>query len=151
MEEKYLKKLLVLSLCVVLASTSIVTASPLFSMTRTKMQTPTVLDPTGTFDGSIGYQRQGNWTEVGTISGTYELQNRFSRFNGEWSIQLQNRSATGTMRGGFGRHILIGRITIEGRDRALPIIGFIGFRNETFFGRFMSLIGPALYFQGTYT
>jgi len=33
-----------------------------------------------------------------------------------------------------------------------PIIGFIFFKEETkeFGGRFMSLVGPALYFKGTY-
>jgi hypothetical protein len=146
-----MKKLFILWLCVFLTSTAIVTASPFISIENLKIQTPTFLDPTGNFDGSIGHGRQGNWTEVGLINGTYDLGNRFGRFNGEWAIDLQNRSATGTMRGGFGRHILIGRITIDGRDRGLPIIGFIGFRNESFFGRFMSLIGPALYFQGTFT
>jgi hypothetical protein len=146
-----MKKIFILALCLILTSTSIVTATTLSSIANTKMQTPIVLNQTGTFEGSIGFRAKGNWTEVGILDGTYDFRNRFGRFDGEWSIQLKNKSATGTMKGRFGKHILIGRITIEGKERAMPIIGFLGFRNETFFGRFMPLIGPALYFKGEYT
>jgi hypothetical protein len=146
-----LKNIKILVLCVVLVGTSIASASPISSIENLQMDSSSVLDPNGTFDGFIGFRQQGNWTTVGTINGTYELRNRFGRFNGAWSIQHQNQSASGTMRGGFGKQILIGRITIEGRNRTMPIIGFIGFRNEIFFGRYMSLVGPALYFKGTYT
>ena len=57
------------------------------------------------------------------------------------------------MQGGFGRNILLGRITLGDSGRQAPIIGFIGFRpgSGEFGGRFMSIVGPALYFKGTFT
>ena len=146
-----MKNIKLLVLCVILVSSSIASASTTYSKDNIKMQSSTILNTIGTFEGSIGFRARVNLTEVGTFNGTYEMRNRFGRYNGIWSIQLENQSASGTMIGGFGKHILIGRISIDGRDRMLPIIGFIGFRNETFVGRFMSLIGPALYFQGTHT
>jgi hypothetical protein len=150
---KSMKKIgVTIVICFLLVITpSIVTATSLPTVVNINTHTHNVLSQNGTFDGSIGFRRQGNWTSIGTINGNYVLQNRFGRFNGEWSIQRQNESKTGIMRGRFGKHLLIGRITIDDTNRTLPIIGFIGFRNETFFGRFMSLVGPALYFKGTYT
>ena len=87
-----MKKLSIFLLFVVLAGSSISTATSLSLMANMKTQTLTVLDPTGTFDGSIGHRRQGNWTAIGAINGTYLLRNRFGRFNGEWSIHLQNQN-----------------------------------------------------------
>ncbi len=144
-----MKKILILAICVLFASMSIATAMPFSSVAKT--QTPAILAQSGTFDGSIGYKAQGNWTEVGTLTGTYEQRARGYRFDGTWAIEGQNQTWTGTMRGVFGRHILIGRVTIEGRDRNVPIIGFIGFKEGNFAGRFMAPVGPALYFKGTYT
>ena len=148
-----MKKLSILIICFLLASTSIVTAAPTYSISNLNMQTKTVFSSNGTFMGSIGVTRQGNWTEVGSLNGNYQIGNRFGRFNGEWSIQLPNQNATGTMRGIFLRYFLLGRINVDGTGRTLPIIGFIGFNDTalTFRGRFMSLAGPALYFRGTYT
>jgi hypothetical protein len=143
-----MKKLSIIVICVLFASISIATAMP-FSIE--KIQTPKILAQNGTFDGTIGYRAYGNWIDVGTINGTYEQKVRSYRFNGAWTIQRQNQTFTGTMRGIFRRHILIGRVTVEGYNRALPIIGFIGFREGNFIGRFMAPIGPALYFKGTYT
>lgn len=107
-------------------------------------------DVTGTFEGEIGFPREGEWNAVGELSGTYTQRTRVSVIDGEWN--LPERDATGTVKAIFGRHILIGRITIDGEDRKAPIIGFIFFREETqeFGGRFMSIVGPALYFKGTY-
>jgi len=107
-------------------------------------------DVTGTFEGEIGFPQQGEWNAVGELSGTYQQRARVSVIDGEWSIP--ERDATGTVKAIFGRHILIGRITIDGAERKAPILGFIFFREETqeFGGRFMSIIGPALYFKGTY-
>jgi hypothetical protein len=64
----------------------------------------------------------------------------------------QHSGKKGTMQGAFGRNILLGRITFSESERQAPIIGFVGFRPDEgeFFGRFMSVIGPALYFKGIY-
>ncbi len=105
---------------------------------------------TGTFVGSIGYRSGGNWTSVGAINGTYELRNRGGRFTGDWSIQLQNKSANGTMRGVFRPPFFFGRVDING-GRHAPIVGFLIARNNTFGGRFMAPIGPALYYKGNFT
>jgi len=144
-----MKKILIMAICVLFASVSIATAMPLSSVAKT--QTPTILAQTGTFDGTIGYQAQESWTAVGTLTGTYEQSARGYRFDGTWTIQKQDQTLTGTMRGVFGKHVLFGRITVEGRDGALPIVGFIGFKEGNFGGRFMAPVGPALYFKGTYT
>lgn len=109
---------------------------------------------TGTFTGEIGYLRSREWNKAGEISGTYTQRNRFYNFNGDWEITTgQNTGTEGTMQGAFGRNILLGRITFSDSGRQAPIIGFIGFRQDTgeFGGRFMSVIGPALYFKGNYT
>jgi len=108
----------------------------------------------GTFTGEIGFLRSTEWNKAGEISGTYTQRNRFLGFNGNWEITTGNLTGTtGTMQGGFGRNILIGRITISNSGRQAPIIGFIGFRPDSgeFGGRFMSIVGPALYFKGTFT
>ncbi|MFH0750146.1 MAG: hypothetical protein V1917_04530, partial [Candidatus Gottesmanbacteria bacterium] len=105
------------------------------------------LDPTGTFDGVVSPQRGPNATIVGTISGNYTLRNRGGLFNGEWNT-VNN---TGTFRGIFGRHFLVGRISGDGYDRTVPIVGFLWYNTTNFAGRFMAPIGPALYFRGNYT
>ena len=109
------------------------------------------LDPTGTFEGYIGVpEHQGhNATVVGTMNGTYWLRNRGGRFTASW--ETENR--TGTLRGGFGRHLLIGRIStlVNDTERSLPIVGFLKAQDNDFVGRFMSYIGPALFFWGIYT
>ena len=108
---------------------------------------------TGTFTGEIGYLRSREWNKAGEISGTYGQRNRFYTFNGDWEITTgQYAGMTGTMKGAFGRNILLGRITFSESGRQAPIIGFIGFRSDSgeFGGRFMSVIGPALYFKGIY-
>ena len=141
-----MKKIAIISLCLLLG-VSIATAAPgLTQQTIQKMP----ITQTGTFNGNIGYKRQGqNATIVGTISGTYDLRNRSGRFTGDWVT----KNRTGTFRGGFGRHILIGKITtlVNGTEKSLPIVGFIGGKNGQFIGRFMAPVGPALYFWGNYT
>ena len=139
-----MKKIAIISLCLLLLGVSIAAATPAI-----KQQQTTTLDITGTFSGNLTYQRPGpNVTIVGTISGNYTLRNRGGQFNGEWNT-VNN---TGTFRGRFGRHILLGRISmmVNGTQSVLPIIGFIGAKNGVFGGRAMSLDGPALYFKGTY-
>ena len=140
------KKLSMVSLCL-LIGVSIAAATPRIPQQATET---IMLDPTGTFDGNIGYKRQDqNATIVGTISGTYEIRNRGGLFIGD--LVTENR--TGTFRGVFGRNILIGKITIlvNGTEKVLPIVGFYGGRNGQFIGRFMAPVGPALYFWGNYT
>jgi hypothetical protein len=141
-----MKKIAILAVCLMLASISVVTAA---TLPRTHNQP--ILDPTGSFAGSIGYKRQGgNWTSVGDINGSYELRNKGGRFTGDWSINLQNNSASGTIRGVFRTPYFFGRVLVDGGRRA-PIVGFLFARNNTFAGRFMAPVGPALYFKGTFT
>jgi len=109
---------------------------------------------TGTFDGNIGYRTNGSWVPVGNISGTYTdvgwLGYRWGRFNGTWS--LNNGNITGTLQGRF-RLLILGSISavINGTQRQLPIVGFLGRDNKgEFIGRCMSYIGPAFYFWGNY-
>ncbi len=142
-----MKKIMTISLCLLFVGVSLAAAAPgLTQQTTQKM--PLAL--TGIFEGNVGYKRQGqNATIVGTISGTYEMRNRSGRFTGDWATE--NR--TGTFRGGFGRHILLGRISamVNGTERTLPIVGFIRTQDNQFIGRFMAPVGPALYFWGNYT
>jgi hypothetical protein len=141
-----IKKLAMISICL-LIGVSMTAATPRILQQTTET---TVLDLTGTFDGNIGYKRQDqNATIVGTISGTYGIRNRGGIFTGDWVTG--NR--TGTFKGGFGRHILVGKIitVVNGTEKSLPIVGFYGGRNGQFIGRFMAPVGPALYFWGNYT
>jgi len=142
-----MKKIMTLSLCLLFVSVSVAVAAPglTYQATQTKP-----LAQEGTFEANIGYRRQGhNATIVGTMNGTYLMRNRGGRFTGDWTTE--NR--TGTLRGVFGRHILIGRIStlVNGTEKSLPIVGFLKAQDGQFIGRFMSYIGPALYFWGTYT
>jgi hypothetical protein len=139
-----MKKIMILIIGILLMATSVVTAT---SYTVLKEKTIT---GNGTFDANIGPRPNGNQT-IGTITGTYELRNRGGRFTGDWEVSAQNKSASGTIRGFFGKHFILGKITISQTNRSLPIIGFLVIRNETFLGRFMAPVGPALYFWGTHT
>lgn len=142
-----MKKSVILGACLLFIGVSLAAAVP--GLTPQLMQTEPVFTDE-TFEANIGYKRQGqNATIVGTINGTYELRNRGGRFTGDW--ETANR--TGTVRGRFGRHLLIGRIStmVNGTERSLPVIGFLRTQNNTLIGRFMAPVGPALYFWGTYT
>lgn len=142
-----MKKILTLSICLLFIGVTAAAATPALTPEATKM-TPTFAG--GMFVGSIGYKRQGeNATIVGTINGTYEMRARGGRFNGEWATE--NRS--GTLRGRFARHYLIGRVTlmVNGTERNVPIVGFLRAVDGQFIGRFMAPVGPALYFWGDYT
>ena len=142
-----MKKIGIIFVCLLFICTSIAAAVP--GLSQQLSQTKPVLSD-GTFDANIGYKRQGqNATILGTINGSYTLRNRGGRFMGDWATE--NR--TGTLRGIFGRHLLVGRIStmINGTQRSLPIVGFLRATNNTLLGRFMAPIGPALYFWGTYT
>lgn len=142
-----MKKIAILGICLLFIGVSLAAAAP--GITQHVTQT-VPLTPTGTFEGSIGYKRQGqNATIVGTINGTYEQRIRGYRFIGDW--ETENRS--GTMRGIIGRHFLFGRIStmVNGTQRSLPIIGFIRYNTTMFIGRFMAPILPALYFWGEHT
>jgi len=144
----YMKKIAIVCVCLMFLGISIAAAAP--NLQRHTQQLLT-LDPTGTYEGYIGIpEHQGqNATIVGTINGTYELRNRGGRFLGDW--ETENRS--GTMRGRFARHVMMGRISmmVNGTERSLPVIGFIRIQNNSFIGRGMSYFGPALYFWGDFT
>lgn len=138
-----MKNLTPLAICLMLVSIPLATAA-----TTLHPQTQ-ILAPTGAYEGSIGYRGGGgNWTSVGAINGTYELRNKGGRFIGDWSIQLQNKSMNGTMRGFFHPPFMFGHIDTTGHHA--PIVGFLMAKNNTFAGRFMAPVGPALYFKGTY-
>ena len=142
-----MKKIITVSLCLLFIGVSVAAAeSGLTSQTTQTLP----LAQNGTFEGSIGYKRQGqNATMVGTLNGTYVMRARGGRFTGDWATE--NR--TGTLRGAFGRHYLVGRIStmVNGTERSLPIVGFLRAQNNSFMGRFMAPVGPALYFWGEYT
>jgi hypothetical protein len=140
-----MKKIAIVGICLLFIGVSMAAAAP-----GLRQQQTVIFAATGTFSGNLTYQRPGpNATIVGTISGNYTLRNRGGQFNGEWNAA----NNTGTFRGRFGRHVLLGRIgvMVNGTQKSLPIIGFIGAKDGVFVGRAMSLIGPALYFKGDYT
>ena len=140
------KKIAIISVCFLLG-VSIAAAVPTLAQKTTQA---TTLDPTGTFDGNIGYKLKGqDATIVGTISGTYEIRDKGGIFSGDWATN--NR--TGTFRGVFGKNILFGMIAtmVDGTEQSLPIVGFYECKNGQFIGRFMAPVGPALYFGGNYT
>jgi hypothetical protein len=141
-----MKKIVIVSLCLLFVGVSIAAAAP--GVTQQKIQT-LLVSSGGTFEGNIGKRPNQNTTIVGTLNGTYQMRNRGGRFIGDW--QTENR--TGTMRGAFGRHLLIGRIStmVNGTMRSFPIVGFLRVQNNSFIGRFMAPVGPALYFWGNYT
>lgn len=142
-----MKKSIILGVCLLFLGGSLAAAAPGVTP-QLVQQEPVFTD--GTFEANIGYKRQGqNATIVGTMNGTYELRNRGGRFIGDW--ETANR--TGTFRGRFGRHLLVGRIStmVNGTERSLPVVGFLRAQNNTLIGRFMAPVGPALYFWGTYT
>ncbi len=102
-----------------------------------------------TFEGVFGPKPHGNIT-VGTFSGTYELRGRGGRFTGEWDLSFQNKTASGTIKGIFAKHFVIGRITIAETNKRVPIVGFLRTNNETMVGRIMAPVGPALYYWGSF-
>ena len=110
-----------------------------------------LIEPDGSFSGYIGIPKQDP-VIMGNISGVYKLLNRGGGFNASWDIDYKNFSGSGTVRGIFGKNILLGKLSAEGYNKTMPIIGFIKFdvNNQTFIGRAMSYVGPALYFWGTY-
>jgi len=142
-----MKKILTIGLCLIfLGVSTAVVASERLQQNIQRM--PLLSD--GTFEANIGYKRPNqNATIVGTMNGTYTMRNRGGRFTGDWATE----NNTGTMRGVFGRHFLVGRVSalINGTEKSLPIVGFLKAQNYSFIGRFMAPVGPALYFWGTYT
>ncbi len=63
-----MKKIMTLSLCLLFLGVSVAAAAPALTP---QTQKTTTLYTSGTFDGNIGYKRQGqNATIVGTINGT---------------------------------------------------------------------------------
>jgi hypothetical protein len=142
-----MKKLLTILAIFVILGTIYATSVP-----ASVLKTP-INSGTGTFSGEIGYIKSKEWYTIGILSGTFEQKNKFHRFDGTWEITEGNYTGTtGTIVGFFGKNILLGKITLDESGKKAPIIGFIVI-NETslkFGGRFMSIVGPALYFKGTY-
>jgi len=138
-----MKKIATIGVCLLFLSMSFAVVAQVTEHQKT------VLSTSGTFDGSIGYRKGNNTTILGTLSGTYDHRNRGGRFTGDWVLQ----NKTGTVRGGFLRIFLIGKVTVlvNGTQRSIPIVGFIKAKDGQFFGRFMAPIGPPLYFWGEYT
>jgi hypothetical protein len=143
-----MKKLKTMTIGILLIGMFLATATLSFAVQDLKIGASS--SATGSFEGSMGPRPHGNQT-VGTISGTYKLRNHGGRFNGDWNITLQNNSVSGTMKGVFARHFIFGKIIVAGTGRTMQIVGFLRVNNETFAGRFMAPVGPALYFWGTYT
>jgi hypothetical protein len=143
-----MRKILVLIIGILIVGMSVSATIP--SLDVRTLNNKTVTPITGSFEGTLGPRPHGN-TTVGTFSGTYELRNRGGRFTGDWNLSFQNKSASGTMRGVFARHFMFGRITIAETNKKAPIVGFLRGNNESFAGRVMAPVGPALYFWGTYT
>jgi hypothetical protein len=142
-----MKKLLSILAIFILLGTIFAIAVPAFVL-----KTP-IKSSIGTFSGEIGYIKSKEWYTVGLLSGTFQQKNKFYRFNGTWEIIEGNYSGTtGTVFGFFGKNLLLGKITLDESGKKAPIIGFIGFNQSAlkFGGRFISVIGPALYFKGTY-
>ena len=146
-----MKKILAIFAILILLGTISATAIPI------KIEKPkktTITSETGNFEGEIGFFRDREWNKVGVLSGIFNQRNRFYRIEGDWEItEGRQADARGIINGFFVRNIVIGRITIDESGRKAPIIGFIRINEEemTFSGRFMSLIGPALYFKGTFS
>jgi hypothetical protein len=146
-----MKKILAILAILILLGTISATA---ITIKIEKPEITIISSETGNFQGEIGFPREGEWNAVGEISGTYETRNRFIRYDGQWEItEGQHQGATGTIVGFSIRIFIIGRITIDETGRKAPIVGFLRINEEVkeFGGRFMSLIGPALYFKGTYS
>ena len=142
-----MKKLLAVIAIFILLGTISVTATPIL------IENKSFTTGDRTYTGEIGYIESKEWKKVGELSGTYEKKNKFYKFEGNWEItEGKLAGSTGTMLGGFGKDILIGKITITESGKKAPIIGFINFNETTqiFKGRFMSVVGPALYFKGNY-
>ena len=143
-----MKKIVVIIIGILVLGMSVIATIPSFAVQNLNNRTATAT--TGSFEGSMGPRPHGNKT-VGSFSGTYELRSRGGRFTGDWNLSFQNKSASGTMKGMFARHFMFGRITITETNKKAPIVGFLRANNETFAGRVMAPVGPALYFWGTYT
>ena len=142
-----MKKIAIIGVCLLFFGATLAAATP---RPLQQIIQPTPLDPTGTFEGLAGYKQfNQNWTAIGTMEGNYTATNRGAQFTGEWTAG----NYTGTMQGRFWSFLLLGRIsaTINGTQRNLPIMGFIFTNSTHFVGRFMSFVGPALYFYGTHT
>jgi len=102
---------------------------------------------TGELTGSIGYRNSEGWQEVASLDGNYKIGQRAGFFHAD----VIGSERSGSISGYFGRNMIVGRIT--GEQGRLPIIGFtrINQQNNTFGGRAMAPVGPALYFVGAFT
>jgi hypothetical protein len=116
----------------------------------------TEVDWTGEFAGAFGPNLPGDdWVTLGTMAGYYKInvgpRERLTAFVGQWI--LEDETAEGSIRGIFGRHIMLGKVTIyqDGQDINLPYLGFIKVQDDNVLGRMMAPVGPALYFAAAYS
>jgi hypothetical protein len=146
---KVMKKIAIVTLCMLFICMFIIPSAMGKESIQITAPWITIIDTIGNFTGDIGYQHGGNATIVGTLSGTYTMVRRGGRFTGEWNIG----NYTGSMRGAFRRPFLVGKVTtlVNDTEKTFPIVGFVGYKDSQFRGRFMAPVGPALYFWGTYT
>jgi len=145
-ENEMKKIIIIMGICVLIAGMTTASAAPgLLSV----FQTPDDIEWDGTFSGNTGYYDGEDWVEVAAIQGNFkEAENRPIGF---FQGTVAGPNNTGNIAGFYGRHLVLGRVSNDEGGK-LPIIGFIGFNttSQQFAGRWMSLIGPALYFGGNY-
>ena len=149
------KIFLYLGICALLITMPIFSAAPIKINTLQFLKTtivPTDEDYDGTFVGGMGrvYKENGEWQyEVHAyIAGFYKINNYKLIYGNIYNLDEEQ---IGTITIISGNHFLIGRIK-DLEDHRAPIVGFL-FNNEEyqFFGRIMSLFGPAPHIWGQYT
>ena len=159
--------LVVLMICVLFASMSVTTAintsigKTLNSKTQTLInESVSILEdirykkPVGDWDGEFvgAYGRvittdQGrDFEKYGYIAGVYNGDNRGKIFGNLYNLDKEKIGSFGAY---FGDMYLIGKVkNMEGKH--VPIVGFLLHNETMFFGRVMSLFGPAPHIIGRY-
>lgn len=147
------KILIVLTICLLFASMSVVTAfSKIEGLSDDILNTeityqPTDEDWTGEFIGALGVLKRinGEWnfTTGGYIAGVYKGLNR-GKFAG--NLYNLNETKVGTIAGYYGRGLILARMTIN--EQKAPVVGFIRYNETMFIGRAMTVIGPAPHMVG---
>jgi hypothetical protein len=116
------------------------------------LQGPSVEDYDGTILGGIGriYKENGEWKNEthGYLVGVYKEDGNNKKIYGH--LYNLEKEQTGYIRAHCSHSIIIGTIK-NMEDKKVPIVGFLFFKEEKFFGRIMSLFGPAPHIWGKYT
>ena len=163
-----MKKILVaLMICILFTSMSITTAANI-SVKKSpndkeqvipRIAVPIIKDlkyekPVGDWDGEFvgAYGRvittdQGrDFEKYGYIAGVYSGDNRGKIFGNIYNLDKEKIGSFGAY---FGDMYLIGKVkNMEGKH--VPIVGFLLHNETMFFGRVMSLFGPAPHIIGRY-